>query len=186
MAWELQVASEAPARAAGPEAGDTPPARAASAPPDLPRITATLLARPLFSPTRRPPAQGVAAEAPPDLTLPRLAGVLVTSDGGKALFAGTPRPVVVRQGERLGHFVVRSIEPGEVIVQGPGGARALRPSFDPAPSAGQSFAAMPLLPAPPLPFAAKAVPFLPVPPPTGLADFRRQVSEASAGRESLP
>ena len=99
---------------------------------------ATALARPLFSPDRRPPRQAVAAVAAPALVdLPRLSGILVTPSGRSAIFApsGGGKPVVVTQGTTLGTYVVRSIEPEQVTLMGPNGRLVLHPAFVGAASA---------------------------------------------------
>jgi len=89
-----------------------------------------VLARPLFEPSRRPPAEGhsVAAGAP---GLPRLSGVIVTPTGRQAIFAGSGKPVIVAEGATLDGFTVRSITAGEVTVIGANGVQVLHPSFDP-------------------------------------------------------
>lgn len=121
-----------------------------------------ILQRPLFSPDRRPPpgAGTVAASTQP---LPRVAGVLVSSGGRRAIFApaGGGKPVVVAEGERIGDAVVRRIEAGRVTVLTPDGERVLVPSFDPAP---------PRPAAPPVPAATPPGPPLGLqfPPPGGL------------------
>lgn len=96
---------------------------------------ATILARPLFSRDRRP----ASAAAGPVLVadrLPRLTGITVSPAGRHAIFAGSGgKPVVASPGDRLGGFTVRTIEPGQVTVTGPGGSRVLRPSFSEAPPA---------------------------------------------------
>ena len=92
---------------------------------------ATVLARPLFAPNRRPAAGGGAAPS----GLPRITGILV--DGGRrtVIFAAAEggRPIVVGEGGEVAGFRVQSIESGQVTVLGSDGARVLRPSFDPSP-----------------------------------------------------
>lgn len=104
------------------------------APPDIADPTgvqvATILARPLFDPHRRPPALGEGATGE---GLPRLAGILVGSFGRSAIFANPTggRPLVVAEGGRIDVYIVQSIRPGEAIVLGPAGRRVLRPAFEP-------------------------------------------------------
>jgi len=114
---------------------------------------ATILARPLFSPGRRPPPEGAAppSVAPTETTddaLPRLTGVLVSPGGRIAIFADPAggRPIVLQEGGRIGAFAVQAIEAGQVTLAGPAGVSVLRPTFD----AGGD-AASPAMPAPPLP-----------------------------------
>lgn len=87
---------------------------------------ATILARPLFDSTRR--AAGVAVTSAGAL---RLSGVIVGPLGRQAIFepTGGGKPVVVREGERVGNDVVRSIGPDLVLMVGTDGARALRPAY---------------------------------------------------------
>ncbi len=97
----------------------------------VPQWAATILARPLFSHGRRPPAAqqvaGVAAAAP--LQMPRLTGVLVSSSSRSAFFAGAAggRATVVGEGAKIGRYTVQRIEAGQVTVGGPEGTRVLRP-----------------------------------------------------------
>ncbi len=98
------------------------------------RAMATILARPVFSPTRRPPAETVAPTPAPErgpAALPRLTAVLVGPFGGRAIFAATDggKPLVVEAGDRVGEFRVQSIETGQVTLIGPEGVRQLRPRF---------------------------------------------------------
>lgn len=99
---------------------------------------ATILARPLLSPDRRPApevsAAGSGSRAPDGL--PRLSGVLVGPFGRSAIFAADgAKPVVVGEGSRVSAWTVRLIQAGEVQVVGPGGVRTLHPSFPTSPGA---------------------------------------------------
>lgn len=95
----------------------------------------TLLARPLFSQTRRPPnvASPAAAAASAD-PLPRMTGILIDGPNRRAIFAGAQggKAITVVEGGHLGAFTVQSIEPRQVTVIGPGGPRTLRTAFDPS------------------------------------------------------
>lgn len=103
------------------------PAAPAGRPAEL---AASILARPLLSPGRRPPA--AARAATPATELPRLTGIIISPDGSSAIFAGRPRALVVPEGGRVGEYTVRQIAPGLVTLNGPVGLVALRPSFDAA------------------------------------------------------
>lgn len=135
----------------GPPAPNTAPALPRGVP------TESLLARPLFAPTRRPAAVAARPDAPA-AGLPRLAGVLMHGGVRSVIFAGTDggRPVVVAEGGQVAGYVVQSIEPGRVTLAGPGGTRVLRPSFDPRPpaAAGAASVSAPAAFAPAVPFAA--------------------------------
>lgn len=98
---------------------------------------ATVLARPLFSPDRRPPSEGSVAVGNhvPD-HLPRLAGVMVGPFGRSAIFAiDGSKPVALSEGGRVNAWTVRLIRAGEVEVDGPGGTRTVYPSFQSSPEA---------------------------------------------------
>lgn len=116
------------------------------------------LARPLFSPERRPPMADVVAAAAP-APLPRLTGILISPRGRSAIFAGGARPMVVGEGGLVGGFTVRSIEPGQVLLAGPEGLRVVRPSFDAGRPATVPRSAAPVAQAP----AAPAGPSLNLP-----------------------
>jgi hypothetical protein len=107
------------------------PIRISEKPPAV--LAASILARPLFSPTRRPAPSG---ERPNRRqVVPRLSGVVVYGAKRLAIFAG-PRgkPMVAVEGERVGGWVVRLIQPDRVTLVGPGGARRMRPMFTPIPA----------------------------------------------------
>jgi len=84
---------------------------------------ATSLARPLFSPDRRPTDVGPDAGTGPTLGLPRLTGVVIGPFGRRAIFAASNggRPTVLAVGKTLGDYTVEKIEPGGVTVSGPQG-----------------------------------------------------------------
>ncbi|WP_458094231.1 hypothetical protein [Roseomonas sp. WA12] len=109
----------------------TSPASAGGGPGRTAEWAATVLARPLFNPDRRPLMQGSAVAPTSGTALPRLTGTLVTSAGRSAIFASGPAPVVVQEGGRIGGYTVMRIEPGQVLLTGPGGARTVNPGFDP-------------------------------------------------------
>ena len=132
--WEMQdaatpdLAAATPARL--PLAGIAQPASG----PD-PRIAmhewqATALARPLFREDRRPP------KTSDDVVLKgdgptRLAGVITGPSGNRAIFMSgeNAKPVVAKEGAHVSDFVVRSIEPGRVVVESDGMVRTLKVLF---------------------------------------------------------
>ncbi len=112
--------------AAAPPPSPVPPAAQAQS------WSATILARPLFYPSRRPPA-ATAAAATESAGLPRLSAVLVSDAGSTAIFAGpgADKPVIAHVGDTLGAYRVSTISAGQVTLAGPNGQSTLRPSFDP-------------------------------------------------------
>lgn len=91
-----------------------------------------ILARPLFSPDRRPAArtEDVAARVTGP---PRLTGILVGPFGRSAIFAGDgSKPIVLGEGGRIDAYKVRSIAAAEVQLDGPNGMERLQPAFDAA------------------------------------------------------
>ena len=135
-----------------------PTAASANVPPHpeshVGQWVATILARPLFAPLRRPPASAAAKGNGP-MKLGRLTGVLIAHSEKRAIFAPeTGKPLVAEEGARIGAYQVRSIEPGQVTVLGPEGLRVLEPIYDPkARQASRPAGPMQLTPTPVQPAA---------------------------------
>lgn len=93
---------------------------------------AAILARPLFSPGRRPAAAATAAAAP-TAALPRLTGTIVHGSDRSVIFmpAGGGRAVVAHEGMKVGGYKVQAIQAGSVTMSGPDGVHVLRPAFGP-------------------------------------------------------
>jgi hypothetical protein len=96
-------------------------------------LIATILARPLFSTTRRPSAAEAgdrAADA--ELSDTRLAGILTEPGRRLAIFipAGA-KPMAVTEGDSVGGWRIDSITPLAVSLSGPGGSKTLQPKIDP-------------------------------------------------------
>ena len=134
--WEYEDRHTAETALTFPSPRPVPPARDSVAVPSAdpgPLWVTTLLARPLFSPSRRPLAVAGprAATAAP---LPRLTGVLIGNTTRGAIFAAQTdgKPIMVTEGNWIGAYRVRSITAGLVILFGPEGELALRPTFAPA------------------------------------------------------
>jgi len=149
IAVELNQAERAPP----PPLADNPAPRAAraAAPPPEDRtaaLVATIEARPLFSPTRRPAAEAE-ARATAEQPLPRLTGIMVTPTERRVIFEGTDKPLVLQEGDRLGQFRVSSIAVGQVTVLGPGGPITLHPAFSSEPARAAA--------APPAPAATPSI-----------------------------
>jgi len=92
----------------------------------------TINARPVFRADRHPYQtndQDAISTAPVDL--PRLTGILLSSDLKRAIFApdGSDKPIVVAEGENVGDWRVQEIAADSVTMVGPDGTRRLRPKF---------------------------------------------------------
>lgn len=125
------VASPTPAGSVHQQAAISPAADATAFRGDeTSKYVATILARPLFAPSRRPGATGAVGAV---AGLGRLSGVMVGPGGRHAIFvmAGGSKPIVVGEGAHIAGYVVQSIDDGAVTILGPDGHRTLRPTFDP-------------------------------------------------------
>ncbi len=89
--------------------------------------TATILARPLFEPARRPPLP--TAKTP---GFPRLTGIVIARELKEAIFVlpGAPQAVVVTPGSHLDGMLIAGIAATGVLVADGAGTRLMRPSFD--------------------------------------------------------
>lgn len=105
---------------------------------------ATILARPLFRPDRRPlsAAPVVAATA-----LPRLTAIVMTAAGATAIFDGDDgKPVIVAAGSDVDGYKVQSIGRDRVELEGAGGRTVLQPQFGTPPVSSVNGAAPLALP----------------------------------------
>jgi hypothetical protein len=98
-----------------------------------------IMARPLFSPTRRPVETTVSG-------LPRLTGIVVAGSERVAIFAApaNEHPIVAHSGTRVGAYEVQTIADDGVTVLGPGGITLIRPIFDVARPAGPAQSGTPV------------------------------------------
>ena len=155
-----------PTPPAPPRAADTPAApRVQQA--RLENLVATILAQPLFSPTRRPPDTGSSqSSADPGLGDVRLTGIVVEPDRRLAIFAlsGQAKPLSLSEGEALNGWRLDSILPEQVSLSGPGGTTTLEPKAD---TSLVRQARLPVAPAQPKTAAAAG----PAPPPPGPAQM---------------
>jgi general secretion pathway protein N len=176
----IVIVELAPAGAEDPVVAQAARSDAASpiARPQNPRpeeLVATMLARPLFSSTRRPPQDAPSGSAADDLTDARLTGIVTTPLHRIAIFAVSgDKPLKVAEGDAVSGWRIESITPREVSLSGPSGTKTLQPKLDPnlvsqaGPPIGQPGARVPTPPAPgrprvPVPGAAPAVAQPPVP-----------------------
>jgi general secretion pathway protein N len=139
-------------------------------------LLATVLSRPLFSSTRRPP-QSAASDGPSsaDLGDTRLTGIVTEPGHHLAIFAVKgANPLRVTEGEAVSGWRIESITPREVSLSGPGGTKTLEPKVDPnlVPPPAPTSAANPVARPPVQPPVAAAPPPRPGVPPTGLVPPR--------------
>ena len=124
LALAALVYVEAGMEAPGPApsgGGETPPLAALPAQPYYARAPvedfSTILERPLFSPTRRPPAQGVAAAAAPESELQvTLVGVIISSEEQIAIvrLQDASRFVRLSVGDSFQGWILDSIKPSRI------------------------------------------------------------------------
>jgi hypothetical protein len=89
-----------------------------------------ILARPLFAPSRRPPAPAAATDPAAIAEPPRLTGVIVAPSTRRAIFAATKgRATVVSEGGSIGGYLVKSIDPSGAVLSGPMGEHVLRTTY---------------------------------------------------------
>jgi hypothetical protein len=137
IGWELANPPPDDPAPAPRHVADARPAAATGEPDNdamLSAWSATTLERPLFREDRRP--QQVAADPGLVQGRPRLTGIIVGPFGRHALFTlgeGT-KPVVVREGDRVGTLLIRSIQPGRAVVENGGKEDSLLLSFREAPA----------------------------------------------------
>jgi len=126
----------------------------------LDELLATVLSRPLFSSTRRPPQNAVNdGPSSADLGDTRLTGIITEPGRHLAIFAvNGAKPLRLTEGEAVSGWRIESITPREVSLSGPGGTKTLEPKVDPSLSQAPAPAPTPVNPAarPPVPFPAGA------------------------------
>jgi len=100
--------------------------------PAAPPIAA-ILARPLFSPSRRPPQSTPGkADDTSGLADSRLAGIVIEPGRRLAIFAPqSGKLLTVTEGETVSGWRIETISPREVSLSGPEGTKSLQPKFDP-------------------------------------------------------
>ncbi|GAA4477709.1 general secretion pathway protein GspN [Gluconacetobacter asukensis] len=107
-----------------------PPTQNAQNQPDTAQIDSwqqTILARPLFSPIRRPAEMQAMGD-----TTPRLTGIVVSRGRRRAIFMipGQARGRIADVGETVGPWQIIAIENGAIRVRGAAGEQAMRPDRD--------------------------------------------------------
>ena len=130
---ELQLTgTQDPAVAEAAARPDTPPAARRQQNPQVDELLTAILARPLFSSTRRPPQGTAANEADSDLADRRLTGIVTEPGRRMAIFAvNGEKPLRVAEGDAVSGWRIESITPREVSLSGPGGTKIMQPKMDP-------------------------------------------------------
>jgi hypothetical protein len=100
--------------------------------PRAEEAAAAILARPLFSPTRQPPARdGGDKRTDPGLDDVRLTGIVIEPERHLAIFAMPgAKPIARSEGGTVNDWRVESITPDAVALTGPAGSATLRPKAD--------------------------------------------------------
>lgn len=97
--------------------------------------SATILARPIFRPDRRPEKAAPVAAA----EMPRLTAIVITQSGASAIFvADDGTATAVKPGGLVDGQVVKSITAGTVTLTSPTGDSILRPQFGAAQESSQT------------------------------------------------
>jgi general secretion pathway protein N len=130
---ELQLTgTEDPAVAEAAARPDNSPAARRQQNPQVDELLTAILARPLFSSTRRPPQGTAANEADSDLADTRLTGIVTEPGRRMAIFAvNGEKPLRVAEGDAVSGWRIESITPREVSLSGPGGTKIMQPKMDP-------------------------------------------------------
>jgi hypothetical protein len=143
IAWEVMAGQSPPDR---PSHSETPvQARQKPGPIEpanqIDRLLGEILARPVFSPDRKPAAFSVGRTT----SLSRLTGIVISGSQKVAIFAAPSggHPLIAQVGDHIGAYEVREITSTGVTVLGPEGTTVITPIFDP----GAPVPAKPALPA---------------------------------------
>jgi hypothetical protein len=133
--WELQPSrtvglSATPRVTHFRPASDAGVRQASAKPPE--QMLALILARPLFSASRRPPASGGEATASGEFQDARLTGIVTMPGQRIALFAVSgAKTRMLTDGGVLDGWRIEDITPDEISLSGPGGLKKLQPKIDP-------------------------------------------------------
>ena len=132
-------AAELPGKTPG-AAADPAPAAPLAEGPNLDRLLDETLARPLFSPSRRPAAEAAAGgSSDTDLDNIRLTAIMIEPNRRLAIFAvADGKPLELGEGDMLNGRRISAISLNEVSLVGPAGTETLQPKAAPAPPAGTS------------------------------------------------
>ncbi len=154
--------------------GAVQPAAARGANPG--QEAAAILARPLFSISRRPPAVKAGTAAGTD-DLPRLSGIMITGVQRHAIFEGDGKPRITGIGDQVGDYRILAIMPSAVKVEGPHGTELVSLAFD----ANKRTVLTPVFSGPGLlnQFRLQRPPNLPVPQPPSMTQMMAHLPRAA-------
>ena len=130
LALEWALPGRAAPEGVVPLARLRPAAQAAALPARQAVVWAgAVLARPVFSISRRPPRVTVKGPAEVAAGQARLSGIMITRSGRRAIFApeGGGHALVLPEGASVNQSTIRSILPDRVVLAG---GAVLRPSYD--------------------------------------------------------
>jgi hypothetical protein len=132
LPFEFRSELTAPTAPSGPVPKSDEKAATQNDQPAVDHLTATILARPLFSPTRRPAEAAPSDHSGTPLSDMRLTGILITPDQHLAIFAPAGgKPLVRSEGDMISDWRIESIATDLVSLTGPTGAATLEPKADP-------------------------------------------------------
>ncbi len=147
LAWEIGLFEPSLGPITPPHHSTAVAAPEVVAPDHTNEWVANILSRPLFSPDRRPPADGSVVAGAGLAGLPRLSGVMVGPFGRSAIFAPDGgKPLIVSEGGRIAAWTVQAIRANAVEVIGPDGKRTLEPTFGNMPAGAMPTTGNPALP----------------------------------------
>lgn len=101
----------------------------AAAPDRSGHWASTILAHPLFNPSRHSPVAAATGGAASN-GLPRLSGIMISPTGRLAIFSPAGgKPIIAVEGSHIGRYTIHSITPDHITIEGPGGLRIVRTAF---------------------------------------------------------
>jgi hypothetical protein len=91
----------------------------------------TILRRPLFTVGRKPPKGRGAVSVASSNGLPRLAGIMITGAGKRAIFMPEGgKPLTLSEGALVDEYTIRRIAADHVVLSGAKGDLTVRPTYD--------------------------------------------------------
>jgi hypothetical protein len=91
----------------------------------------TILRRPLFTVGRKPPKSGGHNSVASTNGLPRLAGIMITAAGRRAIFMPDGgKPLTLAEGASVDEYTIRRISADRVVLSGAKGDLTVQPTYD--------------------------------------------------------